>query len=109
MTMTMLPKTGVSYLFVLIHIHKIVDVNVLGTDFGGEDTASSMRKTASQWILKNFQHNFATNYTGISKDFVYQLYHHSFPSNIPLLSAPQFTRLFNEIMYKDIEFNPRAR
>jgi hypothetical protein len=68
-----------------------------------------MRKTASQWILKNFQHNFAPNYTGISKDFVYQLYHHSFPSNIPLLSAPQFTRLFNEIIYKDIEFNPRAR
>ncbi len=25
------------------------------------------------------------------------------------MSVPQFTRLFNEVMYKDVEFNPRAR
>jgi len=79
------------------------------SDLNQEDKASLIRKQAQQWIKKNFQHNFAPNYTGISKDFVFQLYNHSFAAETPLMSVPQFTRLFNEVMYKDVEFNPRAR
>jgi hypothetical protein len=78
-------------------------------DINHEDKASLLRKQATHWIQKNFVHNYTPNYTGASKDFVYQLYHHSFSAETPLMSVPQFTRLFNEVMYKGMDFNPRAR
>jgi len=79
-------------------------------EMNSDDKATYIKKQAIGWIQKNFRHNFQQNYTGISKDFVYQLYHHSFAATeTPLMSVPQFTRLFNEVMYKDMDFNPRAR
>jgi len=74
-----------------------------------EDKTSLIRKQAINWIKKTFEHNHTPNYTGVSKDFVFQLYNHSFATETPLMSVPQFTRLFNEVMYKELEFNPRAR